>query len=139
MKKFLFHRIIACIVMFFCSGVPGYCQDDNLTPVRLSNAEDVFHNRRRMPSSSAASVILPSVFYNSAAKTLCFVSEISMDGLPVEISEQEDGGNVCLQDYISVEPDKTTRVGIGFLPSGCYAITIWLQGSAYTGTFEVEE
>lgn len=138
MKKFLFNRIIACIVMLFCNGVPGYCQDDNLTPVRLSHVEDVFHNRRRMPSS-AASVILPSVFYNSATKTLCFVSEISMDGLPVEISEQEDGGSVCLQDFISVEPDRTTRVGIGFLPSGCYAITIWIQGSAYTGTFEVEE
>lgn len=137
MKKFLFHRIIACIVMFFCSGVPGYCQDDNLTPVQLSRDKHIIHDRNRMPSSS--SVILPSVFYNSATKTLCFVSEASMDGLPVEVSEQEDGGNVCLQDYISVEPDRTTRVGIGFLPSGCYAITIWIQGSAYTGTFEVEE
>lgn len=137
MKKFLFHRIIACIVMFFCSGVPGYCQDIVL-PIHLSYDTNNSHGRNRMPSS-AASVILPSVFYNSATKTLCFVSEISMDGLPVEVSEQEDGGNVCLQDYISVEPDRMTRVGIGFLPSGCYAITIWLQGSAYTGTFEVKE
>lgn len=137
MKKFLFNRIIACIVMFICSGVPGYCQDDNLTPVQLSRDKHITHDRNRMPSFSSA--ILPSVFYNSATKTLCFVSEASMDGLPVEVSEQEDGGSVCLQDYISVKPDRTTRVGIGLLPSGCYAITIWIQGSAYTGTFEVEE
>ena len=50
MKKFLFNRIIACIVMFFCSGVPGYCQDVVL-PIHLSYDTNNSHGRNRMLSS----------------------------------------------------------------------------------------
>lgn len=52
-----------------------------------------------MPSSTE--VVLPSVFYNSVTKDLCFISETELDGVPVEVADE--AGNVWLQRSISVE------------------------------------
>lgn len=134
MKSNFIIKLFICVTMFFCASLCAYCQIDTLKSIQFTLKKDS-HGWQRAPS--AAPIVLPSVFYDSATKDICFTSEVNLDELSIEISDKED--NVWLQKHVEIEAGESTTIDIRYLPSGKYNIVIWIGGSAYLGAFEIEE